>query len=209
MMAKMVLKHYWRSSCSWRVRWALALKDLRYQSEHIDLLQGEQRSASFRRQNPQALVPVLVVDGVPRYESLAIIEWLDECYPHSPLLPLSPDERVLARQLAYMVSCGIQPLQNMGAQRYYSSDPQARLRYARHYIERGFTAYERRLQQLGAGTFCMGGQVTIADLCLIPQVYNAKRFACDMHKFPLIDRVYRHCMQTSACQASSPDACKP
>ena len=208
-MAKMVLKHYWRSSCSWRVRWALALKGLPYQSEHVDLLKGEQRKASFLRQNPQALVPVLVVDGVPYYESLAIIEWLDEHHPPNPLLPSSPVERMQARQLAYMVSCGIQPLQNMNAQRYYSRDPQARLRYARHYIERGFRAFEQRLQQLGAGTFCLGGQVTLADLCLIPQVYNAKRFACDMHAFPLIDRIYRHCMQTAACQASAPEAHKP
>ena len=208
-MAHMVLKHYWRSSCSWRVRWALALKDLSYRSEHIDLLQGEQCSESFRRQNPQALVPVLVVAGVPHYESLAIIEWLDECYPQHPLLPSTPAERIQARQLAYMVSCGIQPLQNLNAQRYYANDPQARLRYARHYVERGFKAYELRLQQLGAGTFCLGGQVTLADICLIPQVYNARRFACNMHAFPLIDRIYRYCMQTPACQASAPEACQP
>ena len=208
-MPHLVLKHYWRSSCSWRVRWALALKGLPYQSEHIDLLQDEQRSANFRRHNPQALVPVLVVDGVPYYESLAIIEWLDECYPHNQLLPSSPAERLQARQLAYTVSCGIQPLQNLRAQHYYSSDPQARLRYARHYIERGFKAYEQHLQQLGAGTFCLGGQVTIADICLIPQVYNAQRFACNMHHFPLIASIYRHCLQTPACQASAPEACKP
>ena len=205
----MLLQHYWRSSCSWRVRWALAIKGLRYQSEHVDLLQGEQRSANFRRHNPQGLVPVLVVDGVPHYESLAIIELLDERYPQVPLLPAAPVERLQARQLAYMVSCNIQPLQNLHAQRYYSNDPQARMRYARHYIERGFAAYEQRLQQLGAGTFCLGGQVTLADLCLIPQVYNALRFACDMHEFPLIARIYHNCMQTPACQASAPEACKP
>ncbi len=208
-MANLVLKHYWRSSCSWRVRWALALKGLAYQSEHIDLLQGEQQRASFRRQNPQALVPVLVVDGVPYYESLAIIEWLDERYPHTPLLPSTPAERIQARQLAYMVSCGIQPLQNMNAQRYYSNDPQARSRYARHYIERGFEAYEQRLQQLGAGTFCLGGQITIADICLIPQVYNAQRFACNLRQFPLIASIYRRGRQTPACRASAPEACKP
>lgn len=208
-MANMILKHYWRSSCSWRVRWALALKGLSYRSEHIDLLRGEQCRESFRRQNPQALVPVLVVDGKPYYESLAIIEWLDECYQHAPLLPSAPAERIRARQLAYTVSCGIQPLQNMRAQRYYSRDPQARLRYARHYIERGFRAYEQCLQQLGAGTFCLGGQVTLADICLIPQVYNARRFNCNMQQFPHIDRIYHRCMQTPACRASAPEACKP
>ena len=206
---KLVLKHYWRSSCSWRVRWALAVKGLACQLEPVDLLRGEQQQQDYVRQNPQATVPVLLVDGVPYYESLAIVEWLDECYPSPPLLPSAPAERLLARQLAYMVSCGIQPLQNMHAQRYYSSDPQARLRYARYYIERGFKAYEQRLQQLRAGTYCLGGQLTIADLCLIPQVYNAKRFACNMSNFPLIDRIYHHCMQTQACQASAPDAFAP
>ncbi len=208
-MPHLLLKHYWRSSCSWRVRWALALKGLPYQSEHIDLLQNEQRSASFRVHNPQALVPVLVVDGVPYSESLAIIAWLDECYPHNPLLPTSPVERLRTRQLAYLVSCGIQPLQNISAQQYYTRDPQARLRYARHYIERGLQACEQHLQQLTAGTFCCGGQVTLADICLIPQVYNAMRFACNMHAFPLITRIYHHCMQTPACQASAPEAHRP
>ena len=208
-MAHMVLQHYWRSSCSWRLRWALALKDLPYQSEHVDLLQSKQRTASFRQHNPQGLVPVLLVDGVPHYESLAIMEWLDERYPQVPLLPASSVERLQARQLAYMVSCNIQPLQNLNAQRYYSNDPQARLRYARHYIERGFAAYEQRLQQLTAGTFCLGGQVTLADICLIPQVYNAMRFACDMQQFPTIARIYHNCMHTHACQVSAPEACKP
>lgn len=203
-----VLKHYWRSSCSWRVRWALALKQLSYRSEPVNLLQDEHRQASYLRANPQGQVPVLLVDGIPYYESLAIIEWLDECYPHAPLLPSAPTERMLARQLAYMISSGTQPLQNLSAQRYYSSDPQLQRRYARHYIERGLNAYERRLRELGGGTFSLGGQLTIADLCLVPQVYNALRFRCDMRPLPLISKIYHTCMQTPACQESSPAAFK-
>ena len=209
MAHELTLKHYWRSSCSWRVRWALALKGLSYRSEHVDLLRGEQHSAEHRRLHPQGVVPILLVDGVPYCESLAIIEWLDECYPQPQLLPSAPWERARVRQLAYMVSCGIQPLQNLSAQHYYSREPQARQRYARYYIERGLNAVEQRLRELGVGTFCYGGQPTLADLCLIPQVYNAQRFACDMHSLPLISSIYRACLQTPACQQSSPAACRP
>ena len=205
----LVLKHYWRSSCSWRVRWALAIKDVSYRSVHVDLLQGEHMGEEHRKDNPMGFVPVLLVAGKPYFESLAIIEWLDEVYPQKPLLPADPATRMVARQLAYMVSAGIQPLQNMTVQRYYSRDPQARLRYARHYIERGFDAYERRLAELGPGTFSLGGEITLADLCLIPQVYNALRFGCNLDSWPLIARVHHACLQTEACQESSPQAHAP
>ena len=200
----LVLKHYWRSSCSWRVRWALAIKGISYQSMHIDLLRGEHKREDYLRGNPMGFVPVLVVDGKPYFESLAIIEWLDEVYSQRPLLPTDPVTRMVARQLAYMVSSGIQPLQNLTVQRYYSHDPQERLRYARHYIERGFNAYEQRLRELGPGTFSLGGEITLADICLIPQVYNALRFGCNLDSWPLIARVYQACLQTAACQKSSP-----
>lgn len=204
----LVLKHYWRSSCSWRVRWALELKELTYCKLHIDLLAGEHLKQNYRQQNPLTFVPTLIVDGRPYFESLAIIEWLDETYRQPPLLPSTPQQRLIVRQLAYLIACGIQPLQNMATQRHYSDDRQAQHGYARHFIERGFQAYEQRLTELGSTTFSVGEQITIADLCLIPQVYNARRFNCDLSPFPNIERVYDNCLQTDPCRRSSPEEMK-
>ena len=201
----LVLKHYWRSSCSWRVRWALELKGLTYRKVHVDLLAGEHLKQDYRQQNPLTFVPTLIVDGRPYFESLAIIEWLEETYRQPPLLPIEPQRRLIVRQLAYLIACGIQPLQNMATQRHYSDDRQAQQDYARHFIERGFQAYEQRLTELGSTTFSIGEQVTVADLCLIPQVYNARRFNCDLSPFPNIKRIYDNCLQTETCRRSSPE----
>lgn len=206
---KLILKHYWRSSCSWRVRWALAVKELAYQSVHVDLLKGEHRQQSYTYDNPSAFVPTLYVDGTPYSESLAIIEWLEESYPHSQLLPSDPATRFTVRQLAYIIAIGVQPLQNMSAQRYYSADPDARQTYAQHHIAAGFRAYEQRLNVLGAATYSCGASITLADICLIPQVYNAIRFACDMHPYPNIMRIYQTCRQLQSCHISSPSCHKP
>lgn len=204
----LVLKHYWRSSCSWRVRWALELKKLTYRKIHVDLLAGEHLKQDYRQLNPLMFVPTLLVDGQPYFESLAIIEWLDEVYRQPPLLPTEPQQRLITRQLAYLIACGIQPLQNMATQRHYSDDRQAQQSYARHFIERGFQAYEQRLTELGSTTFSIGEQVTVADLCLIPQVYNARRFNCDLSPFPNIERIYDNCLQTDSCHRSSPEEVK-
>lgn len=201
----LVLKHYWRSSCSWRVRWALELKGLTYRKISVDLLAGEHLEQDYRQQNPLTFVPTLIVDGTPYFESLAIIEWLDEVYRQPPLLPTQPQERLIVRQLAYLIACAIQPLQNMATQRHYSDDQREQHGYARHFVERGFNAYEQRLTELGSTTFSVGEQVTIADLCLIPQVYNAKRFNCDLNPFPNIERIYDTCLQTDPCHRSSPE----
>ena len=206
---ELVLKHYWRSSCSWRVRWVLALKGLAYQSVPVDLLKGEHRQQAYTNANPSAFVPTLYVDGTPYSESLAIIEWLEESYPHNQLLPNDPTSRLIVRQLAYMIAVGVQPLQNMSAQQYYSIDPQERQAYAQHYITTGFRAYEQRLNALGAATYSFGANLTLADICLIPQVYNAIRFACDMRPYPHIMRIYQTCRQLQSCHISSPSAHKP
>lgn len=205
MTRDLVLKHYWRSSCSWRVRWALEIKGLAYRKVHVDLLAGEHLEQNYRQQNPLTFVPTLIVDGKPYFESLAIIEWLDEVYRQQPLLPADQQTRLIARQLAYLIACAVQPLQNMATQRHYSTDRQAQQRYARHYIERGFQAYEQRLTELGSTSFSVSEQLTVADLCLIPQVYNAKRFNCDLKPFPKIEQIYHHCRQTTPCHRSSPE----
>ena len=203
------LKHYWRSSCSWRVRWALSWKKLPFRCTHVDLLQSENHSKTYLQENPFGYVPVLLVDDVPHFESLAIIAWLEETYPQHPLLPIDPPSRLLVRQLTHIIAMGVQPLQNMYAQRYYSANAQERQRYACHYISRGFSAYEHCLVCMGAGTYSFGERPTVADLCLVPQVYNALRFSCDMSAFPNIMRIYQTCQMLKSCQISSPAAYKP
>ena len=203
------LYHYWRSSCSWRLRWALAAKRITYTLQHIDLLKGEHREASYLHLNPLGYVPTLLVNGTAHSDSLAIIEWLEEVCPLPQLLPTSPKERLQVRELTYIISSATQPLQNMSVQRRYAREPAERQKYARYHIHRGFAAYEARLAALGGGTFSYGASITLADICLIPQVYNAMRFACEMSRFPRIQHVYERCLQEKNCAGSAPEIFRP
>jgi maleylacetoacetate isomerase len=198
------LYHYWRSSCSWRVRWGLHLKGLSFQSRPVNLLLGEQRAAPYLAINPAGVVPTLIVDGTPMSESLAILEWLDECAPQQPLLPRDPLSRARVRELAYHITAGIQPLQNLKVLALQGPDQAERLRYGRRWINEGFISLEKRLV-LTAGTYSFGGQLTIADLCLVPQVYNALRFGITLDAYPTIRRIHQHCWQLPTCHASAPD----
>jgi maleylacetoacetate isomerase len=205
---EITLFHYWRSSSSWRVRWALDIKQVSYRLKHINLLEAEHQQDPYMNLNPTGLVPCLQVGDKYFAESSAIIEWLEETYPQSPLLPKDNLFRMHVRALAQIITAGVQPLQNLKAQRYFSSNKDQQHEYARFWIEQGFLAYER-MAKPSCKQFSFASSITVADLCLIPQVYNAKRFGVDLQKYPLIKNIYENCLETDACQSSAPGNFQP
>jgi maleylacetoacetate isomerase len=197
------LFHYWRSSCSWRVRWALAIKGVTYESKPVNLLKGEQRSPEYLKLNPSGLVPCLMIDGVPSGESLAMLEWIEEKFPRRALLPQDPASRMRVRQMCLSVVAGTQPLQNLGVQNYYSDDPAKKFAWAKHWTINGMRAFDALIEP-HAGTFCFGSQLTMADICLIPQCYNAVRYGVDLDQYPRLKRIYEHCLSLPECDAAAP-----
>ncbi|MBC7658386.1 MAG: maleylacetoacetate isomerase [Chitinophagaceae bacterium] len=197
------LFHYWRSSCSWRVRWALALKGLPYKSTPINLLKKEQSDLSFLKINPSGQVPALSVNGKILSESIAILEWLEETFPISPLLPKDPWLRAEIRSYCAMIASGIQPVTNLRITGYYSNDPEKKAEWARHFMDEGFIPVETMLRK-NAGTWSFGETFSMADLFLVPQVYNAHRFAVDMSRFPLAQAIYERSLKTAACDQAAP-----
>jgi maleylacetoacetate isomerase len=191
MSSRFVLHHYALSSSSWRVRWALAVKGIEYESVHVDLRGGEQHREAHREKNPIGHVPALVVDGRALAESVAIIEWLEDFRPEPALYPKDPWERARVRQIVETVNAGIQPLQNTSVQERHSSDPAERRAFAAHFNARGLAAMEKLLvaidQERGAtGTFAYGDSLTAADLYLVPQVFYARRFDVDLSGLPRV-----------------------
>lgn len=208
------LYHYWRSSSSWRVRWALELKGLPYEAVPINLLTDEPESPEHRGRNPLGYVPVLELlneeaESPFRFlaESVAIIEFLDEEIPTPALLPSSRHARARSRQLAEMINAGTQPLQNPNVAAFHSADPEEQKRWNQHWIRNGLKAYEV-LAQDTAGLYSVGDEITLADLYLIPQCYNAARFEVQTAEFPLLDRIVQNAQRTEPCQRSAPDRYK-
>jgi len=207
------LYHYWRSSSSWRVRWGLALKRLPCEMIAVNLLSEEAECAEHLARNPLGYVPVLELVGIhepERFltESLAILEWLDEVYPHVPLLPNDTLLRARTRQLAEIINSATQPLQNPNVAERHSSDPEERKRWNQHWIRRGLDAYSRFAAST-AGKFSVGDSVTLADLCLIPQLYGARRNEIAVEDYPLLKRIEDAALATEACHASHPDRFQP
>jgi maleylacetoacetate isomerase len=200
---QITLYHYWRSSCSWRVRWALVYKNIPYNDVAINLLANEQNSPTYLAINPGGFVPAITYNGLVFGESMAILEWLEEMFPSQPLLPQSHTDRLRVRQICQIITSGIQPIQNLSVMRKHSTNPSEQTDWARYWISAGLEKVEALITPY-AGTFSYGGSLTMADLCLIPQVYNAKRFNVDLSKFPLITRVNQHCLQLPTCQQSAP-----
>jgi maleylacetoacetate isomerase len=195
------------------VRIALNLKGLSYEAVPIHLLRngGEQHSPAFMRLNPAQLVPVLENGPLALTQSLAIIEYLDETYPTPPLLPHGSAERARARALALAVACDIHPLNNLRVMQYLGSklevDGDGRRAWSRHWIELGFSAIERQLAENGtAGPYCCGDSPTVADCCLVPQVFNALRLKCGLEAYPIIRRIYEHCTKLAAFDRAAPGA---
>ncbi len=206
------LYSYWRSSAAYRVRIALALKELDYVTVAVHLVRdgGEQLKPEYRALNPQGRVPLLEHAGVRLSQSLAIIEYLDEVFPESPLLPGDAVGRARVRSLAQLVACDIHPLNNLGVLKYlkaqFAADESNIEKWYRHWIVQGFTALEQRLHNEDeTGRFCHGDQTTLADLCLVPQVYNARRYAVDMSAFPRISQIDAMCTAMDAFQKAAPE----
>jgi len=205
----MKLYGYWRSSSTWRVRIGLELKGISYESMPVHLLKGEQRSASYRGRNPMQQVPLLEfdADGATRRlsQSLAILEYLEESHPEPPLLPGDAWERARVRELAELINSGIQPLQNTGVLEHLGAvAPQVeRGAWAGHFIGRGLTALEA-LASERSGRFLVGDRLTLADVCLVPQLFMARRFGVDVEPFATLRRVEEACMRLPAFERTHP-----
>lgn len=206
----MKLYGYFRSSAAYRVRIALNLKGLSYDAVPIHLTKdgGEQHRGAFRALNPQALVPVLEDGGHVLTQSLAILEYLEEIHPEPPLLPADAAGRARVRALALQVACEIHPLNNLRVLQYLKQelnlDEGARERWYRHWIATGFAAFEASLSAAGTGRFCHGDAPGLADVCLIPQLFNARRFACDLAAYPRMLGVEAACAALPAFAAAHP-----
>jgi maleylacetoacetate isomerase len=206
----MKLYGYWRSSAAYRVRIALNLKQLSFDNLPIHLVKngGEQHSNDYKALNPAQLVPAFIDGDVQLNQSLAIIEYLEEMYPQPALLPQEPTARARVRALALDIACDLHPLNNLRVLQYLTgpmalSETQKQA-WIIHWLETGFSALECRLAQ-SAGQFCFGDEVTLADLCLVPQVYNAQRFALDMSAYPTVNTVYHNCQQLAAFALAAPE----
>ncbi|EGD74886.1 glutathione transferase zeta 1 [Salpingoeca rosetta] len=181
------LYSYFRSSCSWRVRIALNLKKVKYAYKAVNLLKGEQLGDDFLNVNPMGELPALEIDGHTLTQSLPIIEYLDETRPENPLLPRDdPFKRAEVRRLSQIIASGIQPVQNLRVLKKHGLEH--KVEWGQWVINNGFKALERELKKT-AGKYSFGDTVTMVDLCLVPQVFNAERFKVDMSQYPTIQRV--------------------
>ncbi len=212
----MKLYGYWRSSAAYRVRIALNLKQLNAEQVSIHLVKegGQQHSEFFANLNPQELVPALTVDDNEGHEqvltqSLAILEFLDEQYSDLPLLPTDPFAKAKVRALAQSIACEIHPLNNLRVLQHLTNelklDEQAKNAWYQHWVVTGFDALEQTLERT-SGQYCFGDTVTMADICLVPQVYNALRFKVDLAAYPNIVRVWQNCNALPAFANAAPEA---
>jgi maleylpyruvate isomerase len=187
-----VLYDYFRSSAAFRVRIALNLKGLAADRRYIHLRKGEQRAAAFRAVNPSGLVPAWQEGRFVLTQSLAIIEYLEETHPEPPLLPGTARDRAAIREMALAIACDIHPVGNLRVldklTEVYGADERARAAWARHWIEQGLPLIEARLAA-SPGRYCFGDTPTLADVCLAPQLFNARRFAVDLTAYPLVAKV--------------------
>ncbi len=209
----MKLFSYFRSSAAWRVRIALAWKGIEYGQVPVHLLRdgGQQFSESYRRVNPQGLVPALEQDGKVLTQSIAILEYLEETHPGRPLLPADPWRRAEVRAMALAVACDIHPLNNLRVLNYLKGalehDAVAVSAWYRHWIAEGLAPLEELARRHGDGKrFLYGNAVTMADVCLVPQVYNARRFGCDLAPYPALVAVDEHLNTLPAFIVSRPEA---
>lgn len=207
----MKLYGYFRSSAAYRVRIALNLKGVAYRQIAVNLREGAQFSDEYRMLNPQGMVPTLETeDGQRLTQSLAICEYLEERYPQTPLLPEDSLARARVRALANVPACEMHPLNNLRVLKYLIGelglDDDTKRAWYHHWIAEGFTALEAMLtEQAGSGEFCHGDQPGLADICLIPQVYNAQRFGCELADYPTIMRIAERCNGLPAFAEAHPD----
>jgi maleylacetoacetate isomerase len=206
----MKLYDYFRSSAAFRVRIALNLKGLAPERSFVHLRKGDQHADEYLALNPQGLVPSLVTDaGEVLTQSLAILEWLDETYPHPPLLPADAGGRARVRAIALAIACDIHPIDNLRVLQYLERelgvDEAKRNDWYRHWIERGFEAIERLLAGRSPGRFCFGDSPTLADVCLVPQVANSQRLKMPLDRYPRIQAINEACLAVPAFDAARPE----
>ena len=206
----LTLYSLWRSSAAYRVRIALGIKGLSYQTLAVNLAAGEQNQSAYREQNPQGLVPSLKTDQGILGQSLAIIEYLDEVHPQPPLLPADPLARARVRAMALSVACDIHPLNNLRVMNYLRDplghDDEAVNTWYAHWIAAGFHALEAEAQRYASDNrFLFGGRLSMADITLVPQMYNARRFKCDLSPYPRLRAIDAHLQGLPAFAAAAPE----
>ncbi len=215
----MKLYNYFRSSASFRVRIALALKGLPYDYISVHLAKGDHKKPDYAALSADTLVPLLDTGTDPSTgsgqarlsQSMAIIEYLDETYPTPALLPADALGRARVRALAQSIACEIHPLNNLRVLKYLTKQMQVtddvKNTWYRHWVRDGLESFERQLAQLPASTYCYGNTPTLADCCLVPQIFNGKRFDCDFAGLPRTMAAFDACMQHEAFQKAQPSAC--
>ncbi|NVO57549.1 maleylacetoacetate isomerase [Rhodobacteraceae bacterium B1Z28] len=211
-MSDVVLYDYWRSSASYRLRIALNLAGIAYRAVVVDLLNGEQRKDTHLSRNPQGLVPVLEIDGLQLTQSLAILDYLDQTR-HLNLLPHDPAARAKVQALAHSIAVDIHPVCNLSVAKYATTlsgnDPGMPAEWMQHFIQPGLEAFEALLGGFEQSPFCTGPQPGLADICLIPQIYNARRWQVDLSDMPRLLQVEAACAGHPAFAAAHPNAHAP
>ncbi|MGV6851253.1 MAG: maleylacetoacetate isomerase [bacterium] len=212
-MTDFILYSYWRSSAAYRVRIALNIKKIEYKLKPVHLLNagGEQFTSEYSELNPQHLVPTLMHGNRALTQSLAIIEYLDEIIESPSLLPATSRERAWVRSLAQMVACDIHPLNNLRVmgqlKKNAGMDQEAVVKWMHHWMALGFTALEKMLSgSIITGPYCAGDLVTMADVCLIPQLYNAHRFELDLSAYPTLLAIEQECLKLEAFNKALPES---
>lgn len=215
-MSDVILYDYWRSSASYRVRVALGLVNIPYQTVPVDLLAGIHKVPDFLKRNPQGLVPALEIDGIIMTQSVSIIEYLDETRPGQGLLPTDTLARQRVRALSHAIAMDIHPVCNLGVVRHvmdiasaHGDDPDTiRQNWMEKYIGTGLAAFEAMLaKDDNSGDFCHGNRPSMADICLIPQIYNARRWNVSIARFPRIRAIEQSCAAIDAFANAHPDKC--
>ena len=210
MNGRLTLYSFWRSSAAYRVRIALNLKQLEYELVSVDLPGNAQHDEGFKALNPQELIPVLRDGQRLVRQSMAIMEYLDETFPQRPLLPATSRDRARVRSIAQAIACDIHPLNNLRVMQYFEREwdipTEKREAWMRHWIETGFEAVEAMIADNPAsGEFCEGEDPGFADCCLIPQLYNARRFGVEVSKYPSLLRIDAACAALPAFEAARPE----
>jgi maleylpyruvate isomerase len=207
----MILHDFWRSSAAYRTRIALNLKGLDYRAVAHHLPAGAQRAPDYLALNPQGLVPALQLERGVLGQSLAVIEYLEEVQPTPPLLPIDAFDRATVRAMALTVACDVHPLNNLRVLQYlrgeFAADETAVTHWIHHWMALGFEALETQVEAHSrAGRFCFADSPTMADLCLVPQLYNARRFGCELAGYPRLLAIDAHCHTLEPFRRAAPEA---
>ncbi|MEZ4814575.1 MAG: maleylacetoacetate isomerase [Bdellovibrionota bacterium] len=197
---------YWRSSASWRVRWALELKKIPYNYIPVNILKGEHREEAHLRRNVMGALPVMeVAPETYLSQSMAILLWLEENFACEPMLfGRDRSQRYKIIEFCEIINADTAPLQTPRVQKIHSEDSSKKIEWARHFTNNGLCAFEKGIKSY-AGKFCFGDKISAADLFLIPQMYNAKRFSLELNQYPLLYKIWDSCMATQECLSSSPE----